>query len=308
MSKATEIDIGQGQPTGELGGCADPAPQCVYVQETWDPDQVGDNPDGLPFGAAGVVTHVRIRFYSAGGTVIPRVVRFASAQPETYSNTYSVRLSGAPLSVSGPLLDAAVRLPVQQGDTLAFSLSGGAKPYVDWEPGSGRPGHGDLYYSSTDGDAQISGLKGVCLSTSCLDGLVLHVTSEPDADADGFGDDTQDPCPARAGAADGCNASPPPGGPPAPGTRPQARRSILQAATLRHRRLDYTLARRARVTARLDRRRGQRWLLERRVRLPGAAGRHHVAVPRTRHRVSRVVVEVRSLAGRLEGRAVLALR
>jgi hypothetical protein len=59
---ATEIDIGQGQPSGQYGGCADPAPQCVYVQAAWDPDQVGDNPDGLPFGGTGVVTHVRIRF------------------------------------------------------------------------------------------------------------------------------------------------------------------------------------------------------------------------------------------------------
>lgn len=236
-------------------------------------------------------------------------MRFASNQPETYSNTYTVRVSGAPLSVSGGLLDAAVRLPVQQGDALAFSLSGDAKPYVDWEPGSGRHGHGELFYSSTDGDAQISGLKGICMGADCLDGLVLHVTREPDADADGFGDETQDPCPARPGSADGCNASPPPpAGGPAPGAQRQARHSILLDAALRHRRLDYTLAKRARIVARLDRRRGRHWTLERRMPLPGGAGRHHVVVPHTRHRVSRVVVEVRSLTGRLEGRAILALR
>ena len=48
--------------------------------------------------------------------------------------------------------------------------------------------------------------------------LNLQVTFEPDADADGFGDETQDPCPGAQGLVNGCPVPvvPPPPPPPPP--------------------------------------------------------------------------------------------
>jgi hypothetical protein len=136
---------------------------------------------------------------------------------------------------------------------------------------------------------------------------VLHATLERDGDGDGFGDETQDPCPGRAGSADGCSTTSPTTSTP-PGSSGPRRPPAITNVSLHHRVLAYTVTRRARVSARLDRRVRHGWRLDQRLRLPSGLGRHHVSLPRTRHRVTRAVVECRTLRDRLERRVVLAVK
>ena len=225
--------------------------------------------DSLPLNSDGVITHVHGEFYG-GGTVRLRVVHAIPDYP-----IFNVLATSPPLAVIQPgVLDADVSLPIHHGDALAFSLSDGAKPFWDYEDGGTGPGDGILYYSPTDSDTQISGVKPV--ENGDDDGLVFDVTIEP------------------------------PGSAPAPIVSPApAAPAALAQAALRGRRLTYRLARRAHIGALLERRHGGHWSLSRRIPLPGAAGAHRVVLPRMSHHIGRVVLVARSLAGRLEARTVL---
>jgi hypothetical protein len=306
-SASIEIAIGHDQRSGVYGGCGDASARCVYVQDSWDRDAYVIGPDRLPFMDGGAVTHLNMQLYTAAGTVVPRVVHVGHYDPATGANTYVVVGSGPPLTLTGTgQLDADVHLPVHKDDTLAFALSGGAQPFLDYDAGFGGRGYGNLFYGATDSDTELTGLKQV-YDGDRVDGLVLRATLERDGDGDGFGDETQDPCPGRAGSADGCSATPPTTSTP-PGSSGPRKPPALTDLSLHHRVLAYTVTRRARVSARLDRRVRHGWRLDRRVRLPSGLGRHHVRLPRTRHHATRAVVECRTLKDRLERRVVLAVR
>jgi hypothetical protein len=265
-----KVQVGHDQRAGVAGGCDySGAITCVYVQAYWNAVNGVIAPDSLPLGSDGVVTHVHGEFYG-GGTVRVRVVHAVPDYP-----LFDVLQSSPPLTVVPPgVLDADVRLAIHKGDALAFSLSDGAKPYWDYEAGGTGPGGGILYYSASDSDTQIGGIKQV-IDGDELDGLVFDATIEPEGSVPPL-------APAAA---------------PAP--------AVLTGASLSGRRVTYTLSRRARVAALLERRRGSHWRTTRRVAMPGAAGAHRVQLPRMSRRIARVVLVARSLAGRLESRTVL---
>jgi hypothetical protein len=273
-SATLKVQVGHDQRAGVAGGCDySGATTCVYVQAYWNMVNGVVAPDSLPLNSDGVVTHVHGEFYGAG-TVRLRVVHGVPDYP-----LFDVLASSPPLTVMPPgVLDADVRLPIHQGDALAFSLSDGAKPYWDYEAGGTGPGGGILYYSATDSDTQIGQIKQV-IDGDELDGLVFDATVEP------------------AGSVPAPSAGPAPAVPAAP--------AALADAGLRGRQLTYTLARRAHVGALLERRHRGHWRVARRIALPGAAGAHRVVLPRMSRRIARVVLVARSLAGRLEGRMAL---
>jgi len=269
-SATIKVQVGHDQRGGIAAGCDySGAATCVYVQAYWNAVNGVIAPDSLPLNSDGVVTHVHGEF-AGGGTVRVRVVH----QTPDYA-IFNVLQSSPPLTVVPPgVLDADVRLPIHKGDALAFSLSDGAKPVWDYEAGGTGPGGGILYYSATDSDTQISGTKQVEDVQQYLDGLVFDATIEQEG-------------------------SVPPLAPPAAPAP-----AVLTGGSLSGRRVTYTLARRARVVALFERRRGSHWRTTRRVALPGAAGAHRVRLPRMSRRIARVVLVARSLAGRLEGRTV----
>jgi hypothetical protein len=263
-----KVQVGHDQRAGVAGGCDySGATTCVYVQAYWNTVNGVVAPDSLPLNSDGMVTHVHGEFYGAG-TVRVRVVHGVPDYP-----LFDVLASSPPLTVMPPgVLDADVRLPIHHGDSLAFSLGDGAKPFWDYEAGGTGPGGGILYYSPTDSDTQIGQIKQV-IDGDELDGLVFDATVEP------------------VGSVPAPSVGPAPAAP-----------AVLADAGLRGRRLTYTLARRAHVGALLERRHRGHWRVARRLALPGAAGAHHVVLPRMSRRITRVVLVARSLAGRLEGR------
>jgi hypothetical protein len=227
-----------------------------------------------------VVTHVHGQF-NGGGTVREREVH----QIPDYA-IFDVLQSSPPLTVVQPgVLDADVRLPIHKGDALAFSLSDGAKPVWDWEQGEGGAGGGMLYYSAADSDTRIADTTQVTSVQRDIDGLVFDATIEPEGSVPPL--------------------APPAAASPVPGPAAPA---VLTGASLRGRQVTYALLRRAHIGALLERRHGANWRMVRRVALPGAAGTHHARLRRMSRRIGRVVLVVRSLTGRLEGRAVLARR
>jgi hypothetical protein len=115
----------------------------------------------------------------------------------------------------------------------------------------------------------------------------VQATLERDADADGFGDESQDGCPGAAGTAGGCPPGSTPGSPgPAPTPpggegAPDATAPVFHAARLTSRRvvrgrrrtvLRYRLSEAARVTFAIQRRRGSRSVVVARFAEDGAAG------------------------------------
>jgi hypothetical protein len=283
---ALQIQIGVDQRSGQYGECLPASSPCIYVQERWEPDPFATRPDGLPFSTGGVLTHIHAQFEKPIGTVTPRIVRNVGWDADQRSPIYAVQRSGPPLGLTGTgQLDAELHLPVGLGDTLALALSGGAHPFLDYDEGSGRPGHGELWHG-TDSATELRGLKEDCLSGACNDGVVFEATLEPDADGDGFGDESQDQCPGHAGSADGCGAAPS-AGPVAPVAKPVP---VLTGIRHAHGVLTYSLTRPRRLVARLERGRHRHWRLNRRVRLPGSAGRHRIVLRSTRHRTTRVVL------------------
>ena len=299
---ALHVQIGIDQRYGQYGGCDPPSSSCIYVQESWDRDAFSIGPDRLPFTTGGVLTHIHAQFDSPTGTVTPRIVHNVGWDVERSSPIYAVRRSGPALGLTGTgQLDAELHIPVGYEDTLALALSGGAHPFLDYEQGSGRPGHGELWHGP-DGDVELRGLKEDCLSTACNDGMVLEATLEPDADGDGFGDESQDPCLGRAGSADGCRGAAASPSPAPPGAKPTP---VLTDVHLAHRVLTYSLTRARTLVARLERGHHRHWRLETRLRLPGSAGRHRVVLPRTRHRATRVVLYGRAGHGRAARLAIL---
>jgi hypothetical protein len=163
-------------------------------------------------------------FTQPGASVALRVLRLASGGAYT-----AVGRSG---SVPLPLTDAVVgpnptRLEVHQGDLLGVTPRPDA--WVKVARGLGREGKAvrhDWIPDLADGETRAPS------TGKCLDGhekeIMVNAVVEPDADHDGYGDETQDPCPTVPGTAP-CPPPPPADQPPAatPHVPPASTRPVM---------------------------------------------------------------------------------
>jgi hypothetical protein len=98
-----------------------------------------------------------------------------------------------------PITEVPARLPVKQGQQLAVDIT---------------PSIGIIYNSNGDKRSYLfapplvegAGQRG---STEVVNELLVQATIEPDADNDGFGDETQDQCPTQAATHGPCDTTPP---------------------------------------------------------------------------------------------------
>jgi hypothetical protein len=144
------------------------APACPPAPAPCDAWLVATGPRDAPAGAPvdGVLVRWRLRSAGASRAVTPAVVR---------GNAVVGVEASAVMTVPGGTTDVPVRLPVRAGDLLglraaaqlpaAFAPSGGTRVV-----GGGAP---------ADGELEVQGVI------------------EPDADGDGYGDETQDACPGQ---------------------------------------------------------------------------------------------------------------
>jgi hypothetical protein len=110
----------------------------------------------------------------------------------------------------------AARLPVRAGDLIGYDVHFGPATVSIRETGVATGAvPEDVIGASAGATWPEGGVPPLYTSTSKLDPayLLMNATLEPDADGDGFGDETQDGCPAQSTTQGTCAAT---AGPPAP--------------------------------------------------------------------------------------------
>ena len=156
-----------------------------------------------------MITKFRVRAFAVDqpGTVTLRVGDVSRPNPSD-DTTAVATVTGTGPTVPIPVIpdpetpvrEFAAQLPIKQGQHLeldpsatvnAVYASSGSKFTYSFEP------------PLVDGQ----GPRG---STDVTEELLVQVTIEPDADGDGFGDETQDQCPTQADTHGPCASPPPP--------------------------------------------------------------------------------------------------
>jgi len=108
-----------------------------------------------------------------------------------------------------------VRVPVRAGDVLALGLAVGYDfPYAV------TSGAGGACFNPAQAEPADGATQPAMLGCSGNEEFLYNATVEPDADGDGWGDETQDLCAGSAGPASGCPL--PSAAPPAPAAGPNA--------------------------------------------------------------------------------------
>jgi hypothetical protein len=156
-------------------------------------------PGGSRVPADGVIVRWRIRSFvgswtpqvlrPAGGAAIRSVLHGAEVELATPNE------SGSPAAIR----TVASRLPVKAGDLLG--IRGGPGSFV-----SAKSGGTELLWSPAlaDGESRAADLSSPYT-------IAINADLEPDADGDGYGDITQDGCPASAAHQGACPVEPGPG-------------------------------------------------------------------------------------------------
>jgi hypothetical protein len=138
----------------------------------------------------GVITKLRHRTGSVSGTLAFKVYR------PTAANTYVVVASEARQVAVGVTHTFDVRIPVQAGDVLGLSSTTVETAFPALPS--------DVVGLTTPPDAAPGQAATITPGGGSSYRLDVSAVLESDADADGFGDDTQDLCPADKGSAAKC--------------------------------------------------------------------------------------------------------
>ena len=171
-------------------------------------------PEGDPYSGgapvSGVITKIRYMAYGENepGQLTFRVANVSLVDPNSDDNGLGTAAAGTgptvnlPTAEPGsetPISEVAARLPISQGQQLAVNVS---------------PSIAIIYNSNGDkrsfafAPPLIAG-EGPRGSDLAPNELTVQASIEPDADHDGFGDETQDQCPTQAATQGPCDTIPP---------------------------------------------------------------------------------------------------
>jgi hypothetical protein len=278
---------------------------CTYVSFIHPAVGTGDPyAGGAP--SDGVITKFRISAYGAGGIGTPATVTFRlaeisrqnedSAQARTVATGPTVTIAG-----SGEIEEFPARVSVRKGDHLAIDTADANAVYAS----SGS----DFTYvyapPLVDGAA-------VRNSDAVTEELLVGAIYEPDADKDGFGDETQDQC--LGNGSDATAPCTPPIG------KPKLSGLAVATTATGAKRLAYRLSEAAKVTAKLqkaakgrkvrgkcrkqtaangDRKRCTRWVKVRTLKRNGTIGLNEIKLAGRKLAAGRyrVVLTARTTAG-----------
>jgi len=257
------------------GACADAgltAP-CTWVSHN-HPTSTGD-----PYTAGapndGVITKFRIRALGAGASVTFRVANITPTPPDSAQAAAVGTGPTVTIAGTGEIEEFTGRLPVKQGNHLAIDTTDAQAIY--------ETGGDEFTYGF--GPVLVDGAAARS-SANAHGQLLVAATVEPDADKDGFGDETQDRCLGQVDANGGC--------PPPPTAAPDTTKPRLTGLALAKKafkgstQLTYGLSERATLTVRVERvKKGRRF---------GGKCRKQTAANRTRKACKRFV----KLAGKIE--------
>ena len=188
-------------------GCQATDP-CTLVSFIVPTDPNGD-PDSSGSPVAGVITKFRVRAYAVDqpGTVTLRVGDISRPNPADQTTAVAT-VTGTGPTVPIPVIDDpetpirefGAQLPIKQGQHLELDPSASVSA-VYASSGS------KFTYIFAPPLVEGQGARG---SSDVTEELLVAATIEPDADGDGFGDETQDQCPSQPGTQGQCVSTPPP--------------------------------------------------------------------------------------------------
>jgi uncharacterized repeat protein (TIGR01451 family) len=147
--------------------------------------QVSSSAPEYTVRAGGVVTELRTEDSSAAGRTL-HVFR-------PRGNSAFTVLASVDVAPGAGVVAIPVRVPVQPGDVLGLSTGAAADPHPNCMIPGSASGSSDLVAYRDSSPAPDSG--DVTLPAVTAGRLNVGATLEPDADGDGFGDETQDRCP-----------------------------------------------------------------------------------------------------------------
>jgi hypothetical protein len=218
-------------------GCTDTV-ACTLMSFIVPTDPNGD-PDQNGSPVSGVITKFRVRAFAVDqpGTVTLRVGDVSRPNAmDTSTAIATVTATGptVPIPVipdpETPIREFDARVPVKQGQHLGLDPSATVNAVY--------ASSGDKFtYSFEPPLVEGQGARG---SSGVTEELLVRATVEPDADGDGFGDETQDQCPTQASTQGPCAAPPPP-------------KLTVAGAAVSGGRISYTLSRDAAVSLSLAR-------------------------------------------------------
>jgi hypothetical protein len=219
---------------GECAGAGLTAP-CTWVSY----NHPAANGDPYTGGAPndGVITKFRIRANGPGASVTFRVANIALAPPDS-ANAAAVG-TGPTVTIAGlgEIEEFTGRLPVKKGNHLAIDTTSAEAIY--------ESGGDEFTYGY--GPVLVNG-AAASTSANARGQLMVAATVEPDADGDGFGDETQDRCLGQVDVNGGCPAAQP------DTTKPRlSGLRLSKKAFKKSSKLTYGLSERATVTVRVER-------------------------------------------------------
>ena len=211
------------------GECTSFPNPCTLVSFIHPTDPNGDpNSAGAPVD--GVITKFRIRAFGEGGAAATVTFRLASiSRPDPNDQdtavatlvadgpTVTIPASNAP---DTPILEFPGRVPVRQGNHLALD---GTNVWATYDSSGDK-------FSYVFNPSLVAG-QGPRGSAAATGELLVQAVIEPDADGDGFGDETQDACPTQGSNQGACDTA----GPGISGVGVRGRTisySLSEAATL----------------------------------------------------------------------------
>lgn len=181
------------------GGCQGLLAPCTYAAYIHPSD-----PDGDPYSGGapsdGVIVKFRIRAVGPDGPGSPAEVTFGLAEinkVEADGSAATAKLVGVGPTVTvagtGEIEEFPARLSVKKGDQLAINTSQARAIYAS---------SGSKFTYAFSPALSVGGAEKA--SNQVTEELLVAAVIEPDTDGDGYGDETQDKCPKRAGSDEGC--------------------------------------------------------------------------------------------------------
>jgi hypothetical protein len=186
--------------SGECDGLLTPCTMMSFIHPS--------DPNGDPYSGGapvdGVITKWRTRIEGLGGSATVVTLRLGNiSRPDPNNADIAVATDAgtgptvtipANAGLETPIIEHAARLPVKKGNQLGLDTTNGLITYNN---------SGDKF--SYRFDPPLVAGQGPRGSNEAKGELLVAATIEPDADNDGFGDETQDKCPNQNGGADGCD-------------------------------------------------------------------------------------------------------
>lgn len=155
---------------------------------------------------AGVIT--RWGLQGATGTFALEVFRHRSGESLVTGEIHADFVAQSEVRTAGPGQQSfATRIPVDAGDYIALHAGAGAGVIV-----RNAPGEQTWYFQAPPDATSVDQDQ----STRVFSEVFYQAVVEPDADRDGYGDETQDGCPSNASTRGACPATTPPPRPTPP--------------------------------------------------------------------------------------------